>query len=276
MKDNITYTTTAYRLSLNAEELKQLQIALLQTLKEDSITLNLITSKAKLLSLDENYTQINNLTRIIDEQIETINNTNYSLDEGTDIIVYVDNQKVISTEVILKNKMKYTIYGEKQENSNKRHLLIENLTATSEYNKIEIEQIETRNNIESTNNILINIDDNIGINIYINNTGVATENSLKTECEINISQGDLTSTISYQQETNFTEEINDIIELSRNNCGVLNDYTTLQIQGLTLSIFQRIQTIITEKKQVIGWVENTQIYDPELEQIEENNNQELL
>ena len=170
MKDNITYTTTAYRLSLNAEELKQLQIALLQTLKEDSITLNLITSKAKLLSLDENYTQINNLTRIIDEQIETINNTNYSLDEGIDIIVYVDNQKVISTEVILKNKMKYTIYGEKQENSNKRHLLIENLTATSEYNKIEIEQIETRNNIESTNNILINIDDNIGIDIYINNT----------------------------------------------------------------------------------------------------------
>ena len=276
MKDDVTYTATGYRLSLNAEELKQIQIALLQTLKEDSITLNLITTKAKLLGLDENYTQINNFTTIIDKQIKTINNKSYEINEGIDIIVYLDKQEVIYTEIIFRNKMKYTIYGEKQENSNKRHLLIENLSATEEYNKIEIEQIETRSNIESTNNILINMDDNIGLNIYLENTGSAAENNLNTTCEVSISQGELTSIIRYEQEMNFQDETDDIFEVTRNNTAVLNDYTTEQIQSLMLSIIQRIQAIITEKKQVIGWVENNQIYDPELELIEEMNNTEEM
>ena len=75
---------------------------------------------------------------------------------------------------------------------------------------------------------------------------------------------------------NFEEEINDIIELSRSNCGVLNDYTTEQLQVLIQSIFQRIQTILTQKKQVINWVENNQIYDPDLELIEDMNNTEEI
>lgn len=276
MKENVTYTTTGYRLSLSSEELKQIEIALLQNLKEDSITLNLITTKAKLLGLDENYTQINNLTTIIDEQIETINSENSMASEGIDIIVYVDNQEVISTDIIFRNQIKYTIYGETQENSSKRYLLIENLSAESEYNKIELQQIETRSNIESTNNILINIDNNIGIDVYLSNVGAASEKSLNTTCEISINQGDLTSIISYEQEMNFEEEINDIIELSRSNCGVLNDYTTEQLQVLIQSIFQRIQTILTQKKQVINWVENNQIYDPDLELIEDMNNTEEI
>ena len=275
-KEDVIYNATGYRLNLNSEELKQLEIVLLQALKEDSITLNLITTKAKLLGLDEKYTQINNLTSEIEKQIKTIKNSNTALENGLSIVVYVDKQEVILTEIIFRNDIKYTIYGTTNENANKRYLLIESLGNSSlssdvETKKIEITLSELKNNIESNYNVLINIDDNIGIDIYLNNEGSSSENSLNTTCEVNISQGDLSSTIMYEQEMNFEEEINDIIELSRNNCGVLNDYTTEQLQVLMQSIKQRIETILKEKKQAIGWIENVELNDPELQQIEENN-----
>lgn len=256
-KENVTYNATGYRLNLNSEELKQLEIALLQALKEDSITLNLITTKAKLLGLDEKYTQINNLTNEIEKQIKTINNGNTALENGLSIVVYVDKQEVILTEIIFRNEIKYTIYGTTKENANKRYLLIESLSSSSissdvDYEKIEITLNETKSNIESVYNVLINIDDNTGIDIYLTNTGAASENSLSTTCEVNVSQGDLTSTIMYEQEMNFKEEINDIIELSRNNCGVLNDYTTEQLQQLLQSVIKRTLEVIYQKDQTLG------------------------
>lgn len=269
-KENVTYNATGYRLNLNLKELKQIGIALLQTLKEDSITLNIITTKAKLLGLDEKYTQINNLTNEIEKQIKTISNSNTALENGLSIVVYVDKQEVVLTEIIFSNEIKCTIYGTANENANKRYLLIENLSNNTEYNKIIIEQTETRNTIDSSNNILININDNIGIDINLTNTGAVTENSLNTTCEINISQGELTSTINYEQEINFEEEINDIIELSRNNCGILNDYTTEQLQVLIQSIYQRIGIIVNEKKQLINLQENVQINGLEIEETNQN------
>lgn len=253
-KEGITYNATGYRLSLNAEELKQVQIALLQALKQDSITLNMLTTKAKLLGLDERYTQINNLTNEIETQIKIIDNTSYALDNGIDIVVYVDKQEVILTEIIFRNEVKYTIYGQTNQNTSKRYLLIESLSNSSlssilECSKIEITLNETKSNIDSTYNMLINIDDATNIDIHLNNNGAATENNLKTICDVNIIQGDLTWTINYEQEMNFEEEVNDIIELSRSNCGVLNDYTTEQLQALMQSVYQRIQAVLKEKKQ---------------------------
>lgn len=250
-KENVTYNATGYRLNLNEEELKQIQIALLQTLKEDSITLNILTTKAKLLGLNEEYTQVNNLTKIIEKRINTINSQNYIQDAGISIIVYVDKQEVILSEIIFKNEVKYTFYGSLGQNTRKNYLLIENLNTTSEYNKVEIELNETKDNIESTYNLLINIDDNIGIDVYVNNKGLANENNLITTCNININEGELTTSINYEQEMNFEEEL-DIIELSRSNCGVLNDYTTEQLQQIIQAVGERTLQVIYNKLQLVG------------------------
>lgn len=246
-KQNVMYYATGYRLNLNAEERKQIEVALLQALKEDSITLNLLTTKAKILGLDENYTQVNNLTKQIEKQITAINNSNYPLEAGISIMVYVDNGDVVLTEIILRNETKFTIYGETKEDISSRYLLIENLSATAEYNKIELQEQETRSNIESIYNVFVNIDDKVEINIDVTNTGVASENNLKTNCEITINQEELTSIINYEQEMIFQDKIDNVIELSRSNCGVLNDYTTEQLQGLLQSIQQRIQTLFLQK-----------------------------
>lgn len=250
-RNEVIYNTTAYRLSLNGEELKQLEIALMQTLKEDSITLNLLATKAKLLGLEENYTQVNRLTSEIQKQINTIENEERSVDEGISIMFYVEKGNVITTEIILKNEVKYTIYGATNETTSNRYVLIENLNATEEYSKIEIQEKETRSNLESTYEILVNIDNEKGINILVTNTGSASEENVTTTAEVTLSQEETNWTIHYEQEINFQEEVEGIIELSRNNCGVLNDYTTEQLQALLQAITQRTVEVINEKVKII-------------------------
>lgn len=267
-KNGVDYNSTGYRITLKDNELKQIEIALLETLKQDSITLNLLTTKAKLLGLSEKYTKINNLTEEIQKHINTINNENDVSDTNLSIIVYIDDNKVIKTEINF-GEVLFTIYGETINNQTNRYLSIENIENNT---KIEVQEIETRNNVESTYNFNINLGNDSEIDIYVTNNGSESENSLNTTCEISVSEGGLTSTINYVQEMIFEEEINDIIELNRNNCGVLNDYTTEQLQVLLQSLIQRIDSIIKQKKQVIGWQENVQMYDPDLQAIEENNN----
>lgn len=251
-KEGVTYTTTAYRLTLNEQELKQVEIALLQALQQDSITLNLLTTKAKLLGLDENYTQVNNLTQTIQKQITTIQNSNTAPNEAINIAIYVDNGQVLTTEIIFRNEIKYTIYGQTQDNISKRYLMIENLNAEAEYSKIEIQEQETRNESESTTDIMVNIDDITELEVSITNYGSETQGFLQTTCEINFEQEEANLGFLYEQDIVFQEEIEDILEVDRTNCAVLNDYPTDQVQLLLQSIMERIQTVLEEKKQLVG------------------------
>lgn len=252
-RDGVVYNTTGYRLELNASELKQIEIKLLQALKEDSITLNLITTKAKIFNLEEKYTQINTLVQEIDGLINRINSESTNLQDGVIITVYVENGKVVTTEIIYKNEIKYTIYGHKENNTNSYYILIENLSATEEYSKIEIKIEETSSNNASTLNVLINIDNEKGIEVYLENINDNEEDTLKTNCEVTINEEDnKNSILSYEQEIAFKESITDIIKIDRNSCAVLNDYPTEQLQVLVKSLAQRVQELINQKAQAVG------------------------
>lgn len=253
LKDGITYNTTGYRLKLTEQQLKELKISILETLKEDSITLNLITTKAKLLGLGDDYTQINNLTSQIQKEINSIQTSNSMQQGGISITIYVENGEVITTEIIYKNDIKYTMYSNKTMNNVTRYLLIEKLDVTEEFNKIEIKLDENISSMESTINAAINVNDAFDINIYLENIGTAAERYLDTNCEVTVSYEDTSFTITYNQEMNFTNNIGEIIELKRNvNCGVLNDYTTEQLQYLMQSIVDRLNVLLAQKLQMIG------------------------
>lgn len=251
-RDGVIYNTTGYRLELNASQLRQIEIKLLQTLKEDSITLNLITTKAKTFNLEEKYTQINSLVQEIDKLINTINNNSLNSKDGIIITVYVENGKVVTTEIIYKNEIKYTIYGQKETNTNNYYILIENLSE-EEYNKIEIKADEISNSNASTINVLININNKKGIEIYIENANDVEEDILRTNCEVIINEEENNNSIlNYEQEITFKESITDIAKIDRNNCAVLNDYPTEQLQVLVKSLIQRVQELINQKAQAVG------------------------
>lgn len=276
-KNGVNYNTTGYKLNLNSEQLKQIEVAILETLKQDSITLNLITTKAKLLGLDEAYTQINQLTQYIQQQIQSIQNSTTLLENGLSITVYIEDGKVITTELIIRNDTKITIYGENTSSSSNYYILMEKLDSTNDYgNKIELKYEETKNSMQSTINTSITVDDITNINIYIDNTGTATEKYLNTNCEITINEykdeKETSSTITYNQEMKFQDDIGKIIEVNRNNCGVLNDYTTEQLQVLIQSLQARIQTLFTQKVEQIILQEATNQLRSNLSNINNQNN----
>lgn len=252
-KEGINYIVDAYRLDLTSEELKNLEISILETLKQDSITLNLITTKAKLLGLDENYTQVNNLSNLVQEKIKEINTQTIVSDAGISIIIYIDNGQVLLTEIILKNEVKYTIYSDTIDNMNKKYILFEDLSATAEYSKIEIALSETINDAQTIYDLTINLNNETNIETYITNSYSVNLDSYNTNCEITIDKTDSNSLIiNYGQNIKFSKNLgSDIISLDKTNCAILNDYTTEQIQSLTESLIGRIGYLFTEKIQLL-------------------------
>lgn len=251
IKDGESYNTTAYRLDLSEEEISNIIVKVLETLKEDSITLNLITIKAKLLGLDEQYTQVNLLTKQIDDMIQNIKNYTQLFSDGISITVYANDGKNVQTEILIKNRVKYTMYMENKNSKEEIYLLIENLD--SEMNKLEIKlsQINTTNS--STIELLINENNETGISITLNNIETEENKIVNTTCDVVLSDNQSNFTLSYQGETNFTDEIEDIVKLDNSNCAVLNDYTADQLQPLIKAIYDRLETIVNEKANKIGW-----------------------
>ena len=185
--------------------------------------------------------------------INKINNESSNSQDGIIITVYVENGKVVTTEIIYKNETKYTIYGQKENNTNSYYILIENLSATEEYNKIEIKTEETSSNNASTLSVLININNKKGIEVYLENANDNEEDTFKTNCEVSINEEDnKNSILSYEQEIAFKESITDIVKIDRNSCAVLNDYPTEQLQVLVKSLVQRVQELINQKAQAVG------------------------
>ncbi|NLC87531.1 MAG: hypothetical protein GX682_01945 [Clostridiaceae bacterium] len=252
-KDGVTYKTTGYRLNLTEEQLKQLKIKILETLKEDSITLNFITTKAKLLGLDKSYTEVNEFTKIIEEKINSVNNVNIISDGGLSVTIYVEKGNVVTTEVIFRNSVKYTLYGKSEDTITSQYLLIEDLDSTADFDKLEIRINESKTYTESILDATVNIDNKQSMTVYLTNNGTAEDKLLSTTCEVTVTDEDgKTYEINYSQKMNFVDQLENMIDLSRNNCGVLNDYATEQLQYLIQSISERIVSLIAEKTQAMG------------------------
>lgn len=258
IKEGIIYDATVYRLTLSYEELKQLEIAMLQELKQDSITLNIIVTKAKLLGLDEKYTTINGLVSEITKQINTINNDVVAGD-ALSIAIYVNKGEVVLTEIILKNQTKFTIYGTSSEEITKRHLLIEELDASAEISKIEINEIETRNAAQSGYMLTAKINDKQEVNMNLTNALNINKDGYNTTAEITIKNEDTTNYLNYSQSLIFKDEPEGLIELNRSNCAVLNDYTTEQLQLLFEALGKRIEEVLSQKMQILGFNINNEI-----------------
>lgn len=252
IKDGVSHKTTGYRLNLTTSELKNLEIKLLENLKQDSITLNLITTKAKTLGLSENYTQVNNLTQQIQKQIDTIQSENSLEETGLSIVIYVENGKIITNEIIIKNDTKLTISIDKNNNISNYYILIEKLNMQEQFNKIELQIQRVVGTMETSLNAQVNVDDKTEVDIYLQNTGSASENYLNSNLEVTVTQNDRTYEGKYSQKMNFKQDIGtQIPEITRNNCAVLNDYTKQQIEFLIKSITERAIVVFNEKVQII-------------------------
>lgn len=240
-KNGISYKTTSYRLDLSSEQIAAIFENILNTLKTDSITLNLIVEKAKLLGWEDDEITIEELTTKVDEAISEISKEEF---EDISFVVYNYKGEAIESEVIVKNKSKTTIDAKKdnieisyesyEEENNVTIVLINNVTTT-------------RSNIQ----VRVDINGETQVNVDLINTGSAVERSLNTTYEIEIINEDIQGNITYSQTLEFIDELENMIELNETNVAILNDYSKEDLIALLQAIEERIVQVMNEKVQAI-------------------------
>ena len=230
-------TTNAYILKLTNEELNNLYVDLLESLKQDEIILNKIESiQNKINSININSSESKDLKESfaeeIDLQIEKINKTNIGNQE-TKIIVYENSGKTIRTAIQGKDYEINFDYINTQDEKN-------------------IELIVKKDEIE-TNNIKLKKDkDGIKLDIYSNDE----TNPIKISLEQNKNESDKKCSnninLKYENansklEVSAEQEINIVDNFENEN--TLNDQNSILLNGLEKEQLQAVLNQVSEEVQ---------------------------
>ena len=113
--NNNKYNVKLYTLSITKAETIELLKKILQTLKQDSITLNIISNKIKIINPDSSYTDIKKITEQIDIYIEEIEKQEKSNDEFIKIEVYSDKNVTRKVNFIFENVKQISLEYEQKD-----------------------------------------------------------------------------------------------------------------------------------------------------------------
>ena len=230
-------TTNAYILKLTNEELNNLYVDLLESLKQDEIILNKIESiQNKINSININSSESKDLKESfaeeIDLQIEKINKTNIGNQE-TKIIVYENSGKTIRTAIQGKDYEINFDYINTQDEKN-------------------IELIVKKDEIETYNIKLKKDKDGIKLDIYSNDETNPIKISLeqnknesdkKCSNNINLKYENANSKleVSAEQEINIVDNFENENTLNNQNSILLNGLEKEQLQAVLNQVSEEVQ-----------------------------------
>lgn len=126
--NNSEYTTNVYTLTLTKTESLDLLIKILQTLKQDSITLNLISNKIKMINPDSDYIKITKLIEQIDFYIQELEKQEKSDSEFIRVDVYSDKKIVRKIDFCLENDKQISFEYEEQDGKQSLQITQKNIT----------------------------------------------------------------------------------------------------------------------------------------------------
>lgn len=238
--DDKSYSTTEYALNLSSNESADLQIALLTKLSQDSIMMDFITSKARLINIDNYFSDINGLNAKMKERIERFK-TNPETAEEMTITVNEYKQKNLKTTIKIKDNI-ISFYHIKEDD-----------TQTSIYgiNNIELKVQKTKDEyiVKITNR-----EDDIEKYIEIKHKieGSLQDNNIKNIMEITHGNGIKNVTYSYSDSLTFTNDIGSIKDLSGETVAILNDYSKDNVEPFVTSLKNKINDVYREKGASIG------------------------
>lgn len=239
------YETTAYTLSLNSEQNSNLQINLLNELVKDSIMMNFITSKCKLLNLNNDFTDINTLNSLLKQRIENLQN-NPSLAGDFVVTVYEYKQKNIQTKIQINNK---TITISNINNEDDKFVII----------KIEEDLKPTINlKVENDNNtykLKLQKDDDGIINSFeliYNMTGTVAENNVQNYIKINLVDGIKSISFEYNDKINFTNNVGNFKNMQDEKLAVINDYDQGYLNEFLKMVKDQINSVYISQGASIG------------------------
>ncbi len=242
-RDGASYNTTSYRLDLSSDQIASILENILNTLKTDSITLNLVVEKAKLLDLTDEEITIEDLINAIDEAISELEQEEF---QDISFVVYNYKGETIQAEIIVRNQGKVTINAKK-----------DNIKMTyesyEEENNVTIELINNVTTTSSNMQVKMDINGETQVNIDLINNGSVAQRSLNTTCGISVVNEETEVTATYNQTIEFIDELEETITLDETNSVVLNDYNAQDMKALIEAISTRTTEVIRQKSSnVIG------------------------
>lgn len=217
VEDNVK----GYKLTLNGEELKNILLKLLETLKNDQTTLDTINEYIKSKGLDEIK------VKDIEKYIEEFNDNSEISNEKFEMTVYVENKK-LSKIVVLLNEGKVTI--EKNENANTKQYSI----------SCELYQ------------------DNKTTTVYLNSSfsGLQSLQSITEDWELGIQTSDNTQYVYYyNNNVEFVENV-DIEEFTSDNSLFITDIEEEQLNNFLTAVSERIMQVNSQQMERLGLTEN--------------------
>ena len=217
--DGTDIKTNAYKLTLSEEETRNVLIKILETLKTDDVTLELIVDKySKIAESNKAFINAKSITK--EGLVETIQD---ALDD-------------ISTESgTLEEMIQFISYGEK-ENKSRIELNIEE-------SKLTIDMIKSNN------------DKKMLFSFIYDGMTSDTEiifNDTKADAKIRMNvDDDTTIELNIKQEIQPTDNIT-VEEFTANNSVKLNDMTADEISLLVQTIYNNVVRVLPEKMQLLG------------------------
>ncbi len=251
----------SYTLELTSEEVKNVQIKLLERLKSDDFTLNIISQKMKLLNSSDESASVDTLKTEIQNKIEEILKLNYI--EPLKISVFVSSGTVIKTEI--------STDSEKIE----FNTLVEESKITTNINMKELagnqeDDRNSNNNTETNTLISISKEKQGDQTIYMIDTKTddGTENTSKfnitstyiglasgsnVENKVTITSNDSETMIkaNYRNKVTFGSNV-EIEDLDDNNSATLNNFDKENLNVLVSSIITKTQEVLFQKLSMLG------------------------
>lgn len=225
---------TGYKLSLKGEELKNILVQLLETLKDDQQTLDKLN---EYLKIQKNSAKITSSK--IDDEIKSINNDSSLNNEEFEITVYQQNKKICKLKIET-SKLAVTI--EKTLENNKQ-----NIEILFEMKEEQNEKIKLNASFEGVKS-LQTIKEDYELELELPQS---TENNIQT----NTTTQDMTYKYVFSNEINFINEAQ-IEEFSDNNSLMLTDYDSEQVSAFLMKLVQRISNVNKQQMEQLGLEES--------------------
>lgn len=240
-----SYDTTAYTLKLNSEQNSDLQISILEELTTDSVMMNFITSKCRLINLNKDYTDINTLNSKMKERIELLKNDPSKAGELS-ITVYENWQKNIQTKIEFNGKI-ITINHIENDDDNYAIVKIENEDSSSTTIKLEKNTDGHTLKIQSEENEIIKSAE------FIHSlTGTVRENNIQNHLTINLVDDIKRITFEYNDNINFTNDIGTLRDMQDDKVAVINDYDSEYLKNFINLVKTQINTVYINQATSIG------------------------
>lgn len=210
-----------YKLTINSENLKNLIVKLLETLKNDQTTLDKINEYIKIQKNSSKITANN-----IDDFIEDINNNSELDDENFEFTVYQTNGKT--------------------------NCLIVKINEA----ELKLEKTLTGNDLQYNIEIQTNYDNQLGkIGLITKFAGLQSMQNITENYELTLETEEMKYQYNYNNNVEFTDTIN-IETFTDSNCLILSDMEEEQRNNLINAITERIQDVNKSQMEELGLDEN--------------------